>query len=583
YIRKRPRTQPVLRFGEPHWEDTVTKRLNEMGLSGNHLVSLLLYITVVNEFRLPLVTCQDEDSTQCMPKQVFLALLRHPEVSSNLAAYSRAARVSGDAKSRNDMAHLRALTEEGDDSEICVPVRVYLQLLKDPVVHNLLGRLLDDSDDIDAREFLPESQKRSLATLAKNDDLPISIHARVVENEDDEEKRAVISSEQSGQNDYPLPSRSDLQAFTRDYLMEKRNVGTLARDFALPPGRRNMASLVHDYDQSKSNNKEPMVPYNGKRNVASLARTFTLPQNGKRNVASVARDYGLPYGKRYVGSLARTGDFPARNQRSVASLAKNSAWPVSLKRGVLLPGSVILRTLSRHGRSMADEMNARNDLLDLQELSNLEQNQENDYETAEEKLNDSLAKIESNVRRSKRQIGFSDEYPLPVMQNTNVFDYEEMMEALSGQYPNAEKRFMETGSAPEMQPEVDQFGYPETFQASKRHIGALARLGWLPTLRVARFSRSPRENSADGTSSDYSSNTSRSLRPNFNPRARYVQALHEDCRHGFERFIETSRLLETKLNSEELPRKWAENRRVLQETKAIMRNETSIDNPSDFY
>ncbi|KAF3430161.1 hypothetical protein E2986_13119 [Frieseomelitta varia] len=476
-----------------------------MGLTGNHLVSLLLYITVVNEFRLPLVTCQDEDSTQCMPKQAFLALLRHPEVSSNLAAYSRAARVSGDAKSRNDMAHLRALTEEGDDSEICVPGRVYLQLLKDPVVRgdlsiilngrtqklpDLLGRLLDDSDDIDAREFLPESQKRSLATLAKNDDLPFSIHDRVVENEDDEEKRAVISSEQQGQNDYLLPnSRSDLQAFTRDYLMEKRNVGTLARDFALPPGRRNMASLIHDYDQSKNNNKEPMIRYNGKRNVASLARTYTLPHNGKRNVASVARDYGLPYGKRYVGSLARTGDFPARNQRSVSSLAKNSAWPVSLKRGVLLPGSVILRTLSRHGRSMADEMNARNDLLDLQELSNLEENQENDYETAEEKLNDSLAKIESNVRRSKRQIGFSDEYPLPVMQNTNVFDYEEMMEALSGQYPNAEKRFM------------------------------------------------------DGTSSDYSSNTSRSLRPNFNPRARYVQALHEDCRHGFERFIETSRLL----------------------------------------
>ncbi|KAK1129473.1 hypothetical protein K0M31_019199 [Melipona bicolor] len=154
------------------------------------------------------VTCQDEDSTQCMPKQVFLALLRHPEVSSNLAAYSRAARVSADAKSRNDMAHLRALTEEGDDSEICVPGRVYLQLLKDPVVRgdlsiilngrtqklpDLLGRLLDDSDDIDVREFLPESQKRSLATLAKNDDLPISIHDRIVENEDDEEKRAVIS------------------------------------------------------------------------------------------------------------------------------------------------------------------------------------------------------------------------------------------------------------------------------------------------------------------------------------------------------------------------------------------------------
>ncbi|XP_033186939.1 neuropeptide-like precursor 1 isoform X4 [Bombus vancouverensis nearcticus] len=536
-----------------------------MGLTGNHLVSLLLYIFVVNEIRLPLVTCQDEDNTQCMPKAAFLALLRHPEVSSNLAAYSRTARITQDAKSRNDMAHLRALTEEADDTEICVPGRVYLQLLKDPVMRgdlsiilngrtqklpDLLGRLLDDSDEMDAREFLLESQKRGLATLAKNDDLPISIQDRIAENEDDEEKRAAISSEQPGQNDAGISrdyllsgGRSDLQAFARDFQMEKRNVGALARDFALPPGRRNIASLVRDYDQSKSNNRESTLPYNGKRNVASLARTFTLPQNGKRNVASVARDYGLPYGKRYVGSLARTGDFPARNQRSIASLAKNSAWPVSLKRGIFLPGSVILRALSRHGRSMVDETNARNDLLDLQELSNLEQSQRNDYETAEEKLNDSLTKIDSNIRRPKRQIDFSDEYPLPVMQNTNGFDYEEMMEALSGQYPNAEKRFMETGSAPEMQPEVDQFGYPETFQASKRHIGALARLGWLPSLRVARFSRSlrypnGRENPADGPPSDYSANSStRSLRPNFKSRKHSVQALHGDCRHGFKRFL----------------------------------------------
>lgn len=154
------------------------------------------------------VTCQDEDSTQCMPKTAFLALLRHPEVSSSLAAYSRAARVTQDTKSRNDMAHLRALTEEGDDTEICVPGRVYLQLLKDPVVRgdlsailngrtqkvpDLLGRLIDDTDQMDAREYPFEYQKRSIATLAKNDDLPISLHDRMAENEDDEEKRAVIS------------------------------------------------------------------------------------------------------------------------------------------------------------------------------------------------------------------------------------------------------------------------------------------------------------------------------------------------------------------------------------------------------
>lgn len=219
--------------------------------------------------------------------------------------------------------------------------------------------------------------------------------------------------------------------------MEKRNVGTLARDFALPPGRRNIASLVRDYELQSKSNKAPLVPLAGKRNVASLARTFTLPQNGKRNVASVARDYGLPYGKRYVGSLARIGDFPVRDQRSVASLAKNSAWPVSLKRGISVPGSVILRALSRHGRSLSDELNARNYLLDLQELVN----QNEDYEDGE-KSNGYETRDGLSDRRLKRQIDFSDEYPLPVMQNTNVFDYEEMMEALNGQYPNAEKRFL---------------------------------------------------------------------------------------------------------------------------------------------
>ncbi|XP_017876383.1 neuropeptide-like 1 isoform X2 [Ceratina calcarata] len=525
-----------------------------MGLTRNHLVSLLLYVIVVNEFRLPLVTCQDEDSTQCMPRTTFLALLRHPEASPSLAAYSRSGKASADAKSRNDMAHLKALAEDTDDAEICIPNRIYLQLLKDPIARgdlsfalngrtqklsDFLARLVNvnDPEDIsldEPREYHSKSQKRSIATLAKNDDLPISLHARIAENEDGE-KRAITSREQSGQTDDLL---SDEASLTRDFSMQKRNVGTLARDFALPPGRRNIASLVRDYEQNKSN-RDRMLPLNGKRNVASLARTYTLPQGGKRNVASVAREYGLPYGKRYVGSLARAGDFPTREQRSVSSLAQHSAWPVSFKRGLSVPGSVIYRALSRQGRSMPDEMNAREELLALQELSNMEQDQDDDYYDAIDDMNDSWA----NIRRSKRQLSFSDEYPLPVMQNANVFDYEEMMEALDGQYPNTEKRFM--GSAEETQPELGQLGYPETFRASKRHIGALARLGWLPTLRVARFSRSPRyligrENPADGPTSDYSADSTRSLRPNFNPRTRYVRASDEDCRrycHGFKRFL----------------------------------------------
>lgn len=55
YIRKLTRTLPVLRFGEPHWED-ISDLVCEMGLTGNHLVTLLLYVAVVNEIRLPLVS-----------------------------------------------------------------------------------------------------------------------------------------------------------------------------------------------------------------------------------------------------------------------------------------------------------------------------------------------------------------------------------------------------------------------------------------------------------------------------------------------------------------------------------------------
>ncbi|XP_015438768.1 PREDICTED: neuropeptide-like 1 [Dufourea novaeangliae] len=531
-----------------------------MSLTRSYLVIILLYVAIVNHIHLPLVRCQDEESSQCIPKRAFLTLLRLPEVNSYLAAYSRTARVIQNTEDRSGMAHLKALTEDGDDdTEICIPAGIYLELFKDPAMRGHLsvigrtqkfpdisGRLLEDSEEIDTRDLLPVSQKKSIAMLAKNDDLPISLQDRIDENQDDEEKRIDVSSDQSDRNvpeiphDYLLPGEAlDLEALAREYPMEKRNVGTLARDFALPPGRRNIASLVRDYElQTKGNNVgDHMLPFTGKRNVASLARTFTLPQNGKRNVASIARDYGLPYGKRYVGSLARTGDIPMREQgkRSVAILAKNMAWPASLKRGSSVPGTVILRALARHGRSLASESNARNN-----------------YEGGifgDEKLNDSQAidgfyeRIDSTNRRPQRQISFTDEYPLPVMQNTNGFDYEEMMEALSGQYPNAEKRFMETGSMPEVQQKVERSGYSETFQASKRHIGALARLGWLPSLRAVRFSRSPRyfvgrENPSDGSSSNYSSNSStRSLKPNIKPGAPYVQALHGDCRHGFKRFL----------------------------------------------
>ncbi|KYQ52785.1 Neuropeptide-like 1, partial [Trachymyrmex zeteki] len=543
------------------------------------------------------VTCQDEEGSQCIPKKTFLALLHLPEVSSNLAAYSRTARIIQEAKNyKNGMALLKALSsEENDDVEICVPSDVYLELLRDPAFRGHLNvmprthkltefpaRLLYDSEGIDSRDLIPESEKRSLATLAKNDDLPIIVQERENDGDDEEKRsinipsdnleelvRALMDDEYRRRTPGIYDYQVELDPELIEYPLDKRNVGALARDFALPTGRRHIGSVLREYStQSGKRNigslaRQSMLPMGGKRNLASLARDSMLPQTGKRNIAALARDSSLPYGKRYLGSLVRNGGYPVRGydegKRNIASLARNADWPDFMKRGgTASAGRMIARVLNRHGRSLNDH-ETPSEPLDLQQL--IRQDHGNDAKvnvagnwptsfSISEELDDSRAKNRSNRRmdaatsqtRHKRQIDFSDEYPLPVVQNTNILDYEDMIEALADHYPNAEKRFM--GSSPEMPADS---GYAEVLQPSKRHIGALARLGWLPSFRTPRFSRSPRylverEDPADGSSSNYTPHASaktRSLRP-FIPKTRYLQSLHRlhgDCRHGFKRFL----------------------------------------------
>jgi len=258
----------------------------------------------------------------------------------------------------------------------------------------------------------------------------------------------------------------DLDAEVPEYALDKRNVGSLARDFALPTaGRRHIASVVRDYGLPSGKRnvgalaRQSTLPSSGKRNVASLARYYTLPQAGKRNVAALARDASLPYGKRYLGSLARSGGYPARDydegKRGIASLARNADWPVfaGKRGGAASAGRMIVRVLNRHGRSLNDDRDAHSEPLDLQRLIRQGQNQEVKQDVPEWQAIPSASeesletRSRSNRRidaasqaRHKRQIDFSDEYPLPVMQNSNVLEYDDMMEAFPDHYP--EKRFM---------------------------------------------------------------------------------------------------------------------------------------------
>lgn len=141
------------------------------------------------------VNCQEEvDTTQCLPRKTFIAFLRLPEVSSNLAAYSRTARIIQAA--RNDFLNLKILgtnqDDQADDGKICLPSSIYYEIFSDPTIRAHFGAIERAQKMLEYPEDgLMDSEKRSIATLAKNDDLPITTaQERDQKSQDDEEKRS---------------------------------------------------------------------------------------------------------------------------------------------------------------------------------------------------------------------------------------------------------------------------------------------------------------------------------------------------------------------------------------------------------
>lgn len=147
-------------------------------------------------------------------------------------------------------------------------------------LENALENMLQAAREADYYEPLDEDDKRSIATLAKNGQLPSKEPDTEIELSEDDNghKRNIASMARSG------------------LIGGKRNIQSLAKQWQYGGGKRNIGSIMRG------------SMYQGKRNLASMARNGF----GKRNVGALARDWALP---KFTGSKYMDGKLINVHQR----------------------------------------------------------------------------------------------------------------------------------------------------------------------------------------------------------------------------------------------------------------------------
>lgn len=129
-------------------------------------------------------------------------------------------------------------------------------------------------------------------------------------------------------------------------LAEKRNVATMARLASMrhrpESPKRSLSILAKNGQLPARGEHDADYPFDGqwtgfKRNIGALARSGTM--NGKRNIAAIAREYTLPVsGKRNLPSILRSGGGGATTsssthepqsqpKRNVGAIARDNMYP----------------------------------------------------------------------------------------------------------------------------------------------------------------------------------------------------------------------------------------------------------------
>jgi hypothetical protein len=331
--------------------------------------------------------------------------------------------------------------------------------------------------------------KRNIAALAKNGQLgPHGLKDLFHEEEGNRGDDAYVEYlHQKRESDEEGEGLDELiqELYEEGEDIGKRNIGSLARGHNFPyhGGKRNLGSVARAGGfrfggTTKKDDNDENTDYD-KRSVTSLIRNAINPfQEEKRYIGSVMRNQGSRFG------VSKKDDFETEDEekRNIAAIARNWHLPEHLKydkrlddeeEGVEDAAKRYVAALLRHGSlpvgaAAASSEGPEEDKRHIGSLAskgsfhiqkkssrstgsdvvayNSTQQAETSMKAKRSVSTSQQATAAVPGNRTKRQAVLvpatsSDEYPVPVMQTSDLFDYEDLAELLSGDAA-PEKRFL---------------------------------------------------------------------------------------------------------------------------------------------
>ena len=265
---------------------------------------------------------------------------------------------------------------------------------------------------------------------------------------------------------------------------EKRNIGSLARGFNFPQngGKRYLESLVRGGGfrfggATKKNGDVDDENLDDKRSVMTLIRNrMNQLKEGKRYLGSVVRNQGSRFGaskkddfefedeaKRNIGAMARTWHFPVQfkygkrlenEEENVEDIAKQYVGALLRQGRLPVEGAAASNGLDEDKRHIGS-LASKGSFQIHKKSSRSTGSDDVSYNNTQQVETSNKAKRSLQVanqvqgepgKRTKRQAFVapeisSEEFPMPVMQNSDLFDYEDLAGLLS-EDAAPEKRFL---------------------------------------------------------------------------------------------------------------------------------------------